>query len=168
MRKWETLRDWRGECADKKKQGSEEHRPERWYRAALWPQWERQLGRERRLLASTERAAITAPIMLPNYPWSTSPAAGDAGLDFKTSSRGLKLTGACVCVCVCFLSEATFKNLFELVTPRHGLRDGNKKKRGKGSNSTAELLTFHITHFFYPVCLTTFLPPDCTLQWNVI
>lgn len=44
-----------------------ERLPERWYLAALWPQWERQLGRERRLLASTERAAITAPIMLLNY-----------------------------------------------------------------------------------------------------
>lgn len=38
--------------------------PERWYLAALWPQWERQLGRERRLRASTDRAAITAPITL--------------------------------------------------------------------------------------------------------
>lgn len=44
-----------------------ERLPERWYLAALWPQGERQLGRERRLLASTERAAITAPITLLDY-----------------------------------------------------------------------------------------------------
>lgn len=39
--------------------------PERWYLAAPWPQRERQLGRERerRLLASTDTAAITAPMM---------------------------------------------------------------------------------------------------------
>lgn len=43
--------------------------PERWYLVAPWPQCERQLGREseRRLLASTDRAAITAPIMLFSY-----------------------------------------------------------------------------------------------------
>lgn len=49
--------------------------PERWYLAAPWPQCERQLGREseRRLLASTDRAAITAPIML----FSDEAKAGD-------------------------------------------------------------------------------------------
>lgn len=55
--------DYTSREAVKAKAKPEECLPERWYLAALWPQCERQLGRERRLLASTERAAITAPIM---------------------------------------------------------------------------------------------------------
>jgi len=40
--------------------------PERWYLAALRPQWEKQLGPESRLLASAERAASTEPILQPS------------------------------------------------------------------------------------------------------
>lgn len=51
----------------KQKEKPYECLPERWYLAALWPQGVRQLGRESRLLASTDRAAIIAPIMQLNY-----------------------------------------------------------------------------------------------------
>lgn len=63
--------------------------PERWYLAAPWPQCERQLGREseRRLLASTDRAAITAPIMLFSY---------DDG-PLKIPLQSLDKSQACTC-----------------------------------------------------------------------
>lgn len=66
--------------------------PERWYLAAPWPQCERQLGRdsERRLLASTDRAAITAPIMLFSY--------DDGALEIlKIPLQSLDYSHVCTC-----------------------------------------------------------------------
>lgn len=66
--------------------------PERWYLAAPWPQCERQLGREseRRLLASTDRAAITAPIMLLSW--------DDGALEsLKILLHSLDYSQACTC-----------------------------------------------------------------------
>lgn len=57
--------------------------PERWYLAALVVQWERQLGRDRRLLASTDRAAITAPIL--QLPAKIQNGSDSEGLNFKSS-----------------------------------------------------------------------------------
>lgn len=159
-----------------------ERLPERWYLAAPWPQGERQLGREseRRLLASTEKAAITAPIMLFRYDNEancdgflkknpknkTQNAAGDPGSQPRRRllNKGADQTGEltaefynslcllCACTCSRAFCQSTFKNLFEIMTPHQ------KKKRVRGSNSSTEPLTFHITHinisFMPPVSLS--------------
>lgn len=169
--------------------------PERWYLAALWPQWERQLGRERRLLASTESAAITAPIISwtvtiarrltgedPDFKWlnvnawswrsmltkclqmSEPPAKFDSEhwksqLSLRGGKRATGERDVCVCARVCVWGHI-WKSVWVCDTTSQ--REREIKKR-KGSNSTAELLTFHITHVadaptFLFFCLSHSLP----------
>lgn len=156
--------------------------PERWYLAALWPQWERQLGRERRLRASTERAAITAPITQlpqlspkktpgadePNEPneWSGSrckvwcvsaqPArAKRECLDLPGSSKTAKRLSELLQVLICFCLRPHLKICLSRWRDATA-RDGEREK-SEASNDATELLTFHITAppppLFY-VCLT--------------